>query len=66
LLLLKILEVDDFKILWQLILYAMIGRPETSKRTKERKQYSKQKIIDNMMQWLDRFCRYETFGVKIT
>jgi hypothetical protein len=66
LLLLEILEVDVLKILWQLVLYAMIGRPETSKRTKEIKQYSKQRIINNMMQWLDRICRYETFGTKIT
>jgi hypothetical protein len=22
--------------------------------------------INNMMQWLDRFCGYETFGAKIT
>jgi hypothetical protein len=34
LLLLEILEVDVLKILWQLVLYVMIGRPETSKRTK--------------------------------
>jgi hypothetical protein len=32
--LLEILEVDVLKILWQLVLYAMIGRPEISKRTK--------------------------------
>jgi hypothetical protein len=34
LLLLEILEVDILEILWQLILYAMIARPEISKRTK--------------------------------
>jgi hypothetical protein len=34
LLLLEILEVDVLEILWQLVPYAMIGRPETSKRTK--------------------------------
>jgi hypothetical protein len=33
-LLLKILEVDVLEICWQLVLYAMIGRLETSKRTK--------------------------------
>jgi hypothetical protein len=22
-------------------------------------------ILSNMMQWIDRFCRYETFGVKL-
>jgi hypothetical protein len=30
LLLLNILEVDVLKILWQLLLYAMIDKPETS------------------------------------
>jgi hypothetical protein len=34
LLLLEVFEVDFLEILWQLILYAMIGRPEISKRTK--------------------------------
>jgi hypothetical protein len=33
--------------------------------TKEIKQNSKQRNINNMMQWLDRFCRYKTFGAKI-
>jgi hypothetical protein len=23
-------------------------------------------IINNIMQWLDMFCHYETFGAKIT
>jgi hypothetical protein len=34
LLLLDVLEVDVLEILWQLILYAMIDKLETSKRTK--------------------------------
>jgi hypothetical protein len=34
LLLLEILEVDALEILWQLVLYVMIGRLKTSKRTK--------------------------------
>jgi hypothetical protein len=65
LLLLEVFKVDVLEILQQLVLYKMISRLETSKRTKEIKQYSKQRIINNMMQWLDRFCRYETFGTKI-
>jgi hypothetical protein len=34
LLLVEILEVDVLEILWQLVPYAMIDRPEISKRTK--------------------------------
>jgi hypothetical protein len=34
LLLLEVFEVDVLEILQQLVLYAMIGRLETSKRTK--------------------------------
>jgi hypothetical protein len=34
LLVLEVFEVDVLEILWQLILYAMIGKPETRKRTK--------------------------------
>jgi hypothetical protein len=30
------------------------------------KQSNKQRNFSMMMQWLDRFCRYETFGAKIT
>jgi hypothetical protein len=34
LLLLEVFEFDVLEILWQLVLYAMIDRLETSKRTK--------------------------------
>jgi hypothetical protein len=43
----------------------MIGRLETSNIHKINQTEQKQMIINNMMQWLDRFCRYETFGAKI-
>jgi hypothetical protein len=44
LLLLEVFEVDILKILRQLALYAMIDRPETSKRTKINK--AEQQIVD--------------------
>jgi hypothetical protein len=49
LLLLKIFKIDVLEILRHLALYGTIDRLETS---------------NMMMQWLDRFCRYETFGTK--
>jgi hypothetical protein len=55
LLLLKIFKVKVLEIHWQLALYAMNDMPETS---------NIQKI--NQTEQLDRFCRYETFGTKIT
>jgi hypothetical protein len=32
----------------------------------ESKKNSKQRNFNNMMQWLDKFYLYETFGAKIT
>jgi benzoyl-CoA reductase/2-hydroxyglutaryl-CoA dehydratase subunit BcrC/BadD/HgdB len=63
-LLLYAFKVDVLKVLRQLALYVTIGRPEISKRINYIKQDIKQRNINNMMQWLDRFCRYETFGTK--
>jgi hypothetical protein len=59
LLLLEVFEVDVLEILWLVAFYVMIDRSEinNTKRINE---------MENMMQWLDRFCDYKTFGAKIT
>jgi hypothetical protein len=66
LLLLEVLEVEVLEILHRLTLYSMIGRLETSDTRKINQTEHQQRNINNMMQWLDRFYRYETFGAKIT
>jgi hypothetical protein len=65
LLMLEVFEVDVSEVLRRFTLYSTIDRSKTSKRTKT-KQSIDQYIINNMMQWLDRFCRYKNFGTKIT
>jgi hypothetical protein len=54
LLLLRVFKVDVLEILHRLALYSMIGRPKISNIHKINQQNSKQMIINNMMQWIDR------------